>query len=387
MSDADRVSLAYVEETTYGEVPSGPPDLTEIRFTSESLVQNANAVVSRQIRDDRQVKTARRTGISVSGTIEAELSYGDFDDFLLAALMAASWVSAVTVGPAITISASSVDNSFNDSGNGFGSLVANQWIKVTGFTETANNGYFKIVSQTAAKIVVSGGTLTTESAGDSVTIKQGLYAVNGTTKTSFAIEKHYTDLTTFFEVFTGLMVDSLSYRKTPQEIISLSVSFIGQEKEKNAATVGDGANTAASDNEVFNATDDVVKILEGGSSLDVAGADFTLANNLRARLNCRDVGPSSIGTGKCLVSGTFQKYLEDATLVSKFLDETASSLAIVLEDPDGNGLVIDFPRIYYHASADTVTGESSDVMVNMEFTAYMHETEDVTVRIAKFPAA
>jgi hypothetical protein len=78
--------------------------------------------------------------------------------------MATAWSSAVTIGPLATLSAASADNSFNDSANGLAGLVVNQWIRVSGFTTAANNGYFKIVSVTAAKVVVKGGTLVVETA-------------------------------------------------------------------------------------------------------------------------------------------------------------------------------------------------------------------------------
>lgn len=71
---------------------------------------------------------------------------------------------------ATTISAAASDNSFNDSASGFSGMAIGQYIPVTGFTEAANNGLFKIESITSSKIVVSGGTLVDEAAGDSVEI-------------------------------------------------------------------------------------------------------------------------------------------------------------------------------------------------------------------------
>lgn len=68
-----------------------------------------------------------------------------------------------------TIAASDTDDSFNDSGSGFPLLLAGDRIVVAGFTESANNGTFTVVSRTAAKVVIDG-SLTTEVAGDDVTI-------------------------------------------------------------------------------------------------------------------------------------------------------------------------------------------------------------------------
>lgn len=72
---------------------------------------------------------------------------------------------------ATTISAANGDSSFNDSGSGFPALVkAGDIAEVSGFVATANNARWSVVSATTAKIVVLG-TLTTEAAAASVTVK------------------------------------------------------------------------------------------------------------------------------------------------------------------------------------------------------------------------
>lgn len=74
-----------------------------------------------------------------------------------------------------TISASSTDNSLNDSGNGFltAGFQVGDVLTIAGFTgATANNtvGEAVVVSVTEAKMVLSGVTLTTDEAAETVTI-------------------------------------------------------------------------------------------------------------------------------------------------------------------------------------------------------------------------
>jgi hypothetical protein len=90
------------------------------------------------------------------------------------------WVATYTAGyllpddnySAITISVDDTDDSFNDSASAFPLLGAQDRIKVSGFSDAANNGTFTVVSRTAAKVVVSE-SLTTEAAGDQVTMDVG----------------------------------------------------------------------------------------------------------------------------------------------------------------------------------------------------------------------
>ena len=198
MSDSDRVNLAYSEEVTFGTVAAIA--LKTLRFTSESLKQETDTASSAEITDDRQVPDVIRTNVNAGGDINFELSYSAYDDFMEASLQSSDFTSSASL-TATTLQASAGDNSFNDSASGFGSYVANQWISVTGYSTAANNGFFKITTQTSGKLIVTGGTLVTEAAGPSVVIVMGPQIVNGTEQRSFSIEKENKDLSNIYWLF------------------------------------------------------------------------------------------------------------------------------------------------------------------------------------------
>jgi len=62
-------------------------------------------------------------------------------------------------------------------------------------------------------------------------------------------------------------------------------------------------------------------------------------------------------------------------------------LAVSLQDPAGNGYIIDLPAVKYTAGQRVAGGPDDDVMVPLSWSAYAHATEDVTIRIARFPVA
>ncbi len=384
MSDTDRVQLSFIAEDTFGELKTGS-NLQILRFTSESLKQEMESRQSAEIRSDRQVTDVKRTRVRANGDISFELSYEAQDDFLNAALMSSDWSTPVTVGPATTISASDSDNSFNDSGNGFGSIVANQWVKTSGFSNAANNGYFKVVSAAAGKIVVSGGTLTTESAGQSVTIVMGAQIVNGTTCPSFNIERQYTDLSNTFAILTGMCVNQFSLNFAAGELITGSFSFLGSSEQSASASSGSGYD-AAPTNEIMASPDEGNEILENQAAYAITSFSMQLMNNLRDKMVVGSENILSIGTGKINLSGTVQAYFESSTAMDKFLNQTASSLAIALEDSDGNAYVIDMPQVKYTSGQRPAMGENQDVIADLGFTAYMDASEGITIRIAKFAA-
>lgn len=81
----------------------------------------------------------------------------------------AGWLTPADDLAGTTFSAAAIDNSFNDSASGFPLLRPGDRLVVAGFTTTANNGTFTVVSRTAAKVVISEDVLTDEIAGDAVT--------------------------------------------------------------------------------------------------------------------------------------------------------------------------------------------------------------------------
>ncbi len=383
MSDSDRVNLAYSEEVAFGTVAAIA--LKTLRFTSESLKQETDTASSAEITDDRQVPDVIRTNVNAGGDINFELSYSAYDDFMEASLQSADFTSSASL-TATTIQASAGDNSFNDSASGFGSYVANQWISVTGFATAANNGFFKITTQTSGKLIVTGGTLVTEAAGPSVVIVMGPQIVNGTEQRSFSIEKENKDLSNIFALYTGMTIGSFSMTIEIESFITGNFTFLGVKEESKSSTAGTGGPTAAPTFSVMNTIDNVDKTLEGLASLSITGLAFTQSNNLRGRSVVGTLGADSIGAGVNDITGTLTTYFTDATLIDKYLNFTATSVAVVVQDVDDNAYVIEFPRIKYTDGARLTTGQNADVFAELPFTAYKHDTELITMRIARFTA-
>jgi len=386
VTDANLVQLAFITEgAAYGTTIAGS-NLKKLRHTGEGLKQDTSVDQSKEIRTDRQVADIVRTSIGASGSMNLELSYDAYDEFLLAALMAASWSSPVTIGPITTVSAAATDNSFNDSGSGFATLVVNQWVKVAGFTTLGNNGYCKILTKTSSKITVSGLTLVDEAAGDTVTIKMGAMATNGVTKTSFNVERKYTELTNTLALFRGCMLNEFNLTGELKAMVTGNFGILGANEISLAASAGTGYTEAAT-NGVMNCVDNVLQVLEGGASGSaVLGFSLALNNNLRQREKIGTLGAFSIGTGKCNISGTLRIYFESSTIFDKYLNFTATGFASVFQDVAGNGYVFEVPRIKLTAAERPAAGENQDIIVPFSWQGAIHPTELITVRVTKFAA-
>lgn len=382
MSDTTRVQLAYIKETTFNTKKTGSA-LQIIRKLSEDLALQSESHVSGEMNSDRQTSGIRRVRFSTAGPVNFEFSYGTYDDWLASAIQDSAWASAVTV-TASTISASSVDNSFSDSGSGFGSLVANQWIYASGFTNAANNGFFKIATKAAGKITVTGGTLVTESAGSSRTITMGGYIENGTTLDTYNLERTYADLSSELALFLGQAINRMSLSVPLTGAVTGAFDFIGA-SESSITSSGGSGYTAATTSRPFTSLD-VTNLLENAAAMQIRSFQFSLDNQLHQRLIAGPSGVLSIGSGPIKIEGSIEAYYASKTLYEKYVNETASSLALCLTDPDGNRYVIEFPRVAY-SSANRSSAQNPDVMTKLNFAAYKHPTELVTVRVARFPVA
>lgn len=82
---ASTTRLAAVAETAWAVTPATPA-FKNLRIVSESLSAEKQTTTSNELRPDRNVSDVIQTSRAASGSIEAEMSYGSFDDLIESAL-------------------------------------------------------------------------------------------------------------------------------------------------------------------------------------------------------------------------------------------------------------------------------------------------------------
>jgi len=388
MSDANRVQLAYVEETTFGEKEK-TSNLQILRYNSESLKQDMNTTVSEELRHDRQISDIARIGLSASGGIDFELSYNSHDDFLKAALLDDSgWSGGAIIDAEITISAANSDNSLNDSASKFvaNGFKANRWIYVSGFDSSACNGFFKISSVATGKLVLANGTLVDESAGKAINIQQGAQITNGTTLISYNIEKDFKDLTNVMSLLKGMSINTMSLEVPADGIIKGNFGFMGSAEEPLQESAGTGYNNETT-TIIMTGANHVTDFLENLSDTAILSLSLNLNNNLRQRLQVGKLGVASMGSGSIEITGSVSIHLANATLFNKYLDQDVTSIVIAVRDVAGNGYIIELPSVKIVDGTRAAGGLNTDVIGEFEFRAYMDATERISIRIARFSAS
>lgn len=400
MADSSSVQLYFVEETTWGEIPAGPPTLNEFRFTNESLNQTTDTQISEEIRSDRQVSDIIRVAVSASGEVGLELSYGSHDPLLAGALYD-DWSTPVTFTDTVVFSNLSPEagqmalGSPIPSPNPLLNVVVGQFLRISETTlSPTNTGFYKVTAVDAVN-----GTITFDrifpNTGSAAATVYGEFIRNSTTRKSFTLEKWYSDIvvttdspnTGVYQYFTGMRVGSVSLTIAPGAIINGSFTFEGKQAFSSGVTVGDGSPVAVSANDVMNAVDNITEIrINGQESTQClfTSVEFTVENNLRAQPCIGSLANSGIGLGRTNVSGTIEAYLINREFFDRYLNfETVSmSFRAVL---GGNSYVFDFPAIKFTTGEASTPGNDQDVLAVVEFQAKRDPVSGFMVAINRFP--
>lgn len=382
MSDANRVQLSYVTESTYGTHPGGT--LQILRMTGESLAPDVNYIASNELRSDRQRGDYVLNDYAASGTINGELSYSTYSDFFLQAFQASAWGSPVIVAEDDTaVAAVTSGNKFTHATGWDNNPTVGTWIKVSGFATAANNGHFKVVSRTSTEIVVSGGTLVDESAGPSVDVTQGGFIANGTTQKSMSIERYYGDLSSEYVNYLGCVIDTMALSLNEDGIITINWGILAKSEASASSSSGSGYG-AATTNPVMNSITNVLAIQENLTSYGVKTFTLNLSNNLRKRKQIATLGSVSIGAGTVDVTGNITSYYTSKAIVDKLLGDTVSNIVLILQDSANSSYVFDIPQIKYTRGRRVGGGINTDVLQEMEWAGYRDATELVTIKLFRF---
>ncbi len=389
-ASANRAQLYCIAETSWGVTPdNGTTDrLTPIRFTGESLGFNLRHESSREVRDDRQVTNLIRTGAEAGGEIRVELSHGAHDALIAGALWS-DWSAPLAITGETDIAAQATGNKLASVTAGrFATVAVGQWLRVGGFAQAANNGFFQVAAKNGAatELTLTGGTLVNEAAGPAVTLK-GCVLRNGVLARSFTIEKKFADIGQFI-AFTGMRVDRCGLQIAAQEVIAGSFTFQGKAAAIAAASAVTTTPLDAVAGQVVSAVGNVSAIRQGGqpSPLFFRSLGIDIANNLRALNAVGTLGSVGIGVGACDVTGRLSAYFEDDALYRDYLDGVETSLSLRIEDGQGNAYVVTLPRLKFESGQVLAEGPNQDVMAELGWRALRDPALGCTIQIDRFAA-
>ena len=383
MGEGSRRQLTYIAEVTPGTSPASGYALLRnlggggINVTKQTLVSN-------EYRSDRAISSIRHGNKAPALDIPFELSYTSFDTALEAALFGA-WTVAYALS-SLTCTVDATAKTFTVAAADFvtSGVAVGDKIVTTGFAAAGNNGTFTVSAVAATIITCATATGLVNVTGDTdVAITTTRYYLKqGTTAKYLSIEEGFTDIAQY-QVMAGSLCNTMSLNVAPNAMVTGSFSFLGLSTTAFSGTSIDATPDAAPTTQPFDSF--TGSITEGGAAIaTVTGLTLNLQNGLEHYFALFDVDPYKIGTGRANLTGSVSLYFEDATMINKFLNETASALIFSLTDLAGNVLTCTIPAIKYTGGTKSMT--ENNVIVDLPFQAYYDSTQATAIRFDRNPA-
>lgn len=380
--------ISVIKEVVWGVTPTG--QFKGLNFTSEDLKYEIENKESNNVRPDRQTSDLIQTGAGAVGGIETEMQAGNLDYILPGALWSNSdWLAAPTVSGttdfAVELSAGAGGIITFDAGVDLSNVETGHYFYLSGPTETANTGIFKVKGISGQDIQVTA-PLAAELAVSGVVWK-GDTIRNGTTATPFSMERANNDVSKF-NVFSGMTTGVLEGNIESEEIITINVSFVGKEDAPASATASTPAATALSLNPIMSAAANVGGVYIDDtllSACEVQKLDFSFDNKTEGKKAVSTLGNCRV-TGKSIaVGGSLILYFEDHVQYLIYKAGTSFSMDATFFDYLGNMYVISWDKCKYDAAATNTTGKDDDVLFESTWKA-MVGPNGYTMQITKIEA-
>lgn len=375
LQDAVTVTLASKVESSFG-VPAGTSGAQFLRRVQSTLAAQKDSFQSNEARTDQQVITMRHGARRVAGGIEGELSLGSYDHFI-EAVMRGTWTAGASKSNSdfTSVAADNAGSKFTvaDSSWVAQGFKVGDVIRFVNLSEAANNNKnFRIIELDDDEAIVSPAP-TDMSADTAFTVSVvGSKLINGTQKRSFTLEQSMPDID-ISEQFFGCRITGMGLGVQPTGVATVSFDVMG----KNAVIL-EGTDSPYFTTPTVETTTDGLTGLEGGLFID--GSEVAIVTGLDLQINLNPSAQPVIGSplvpqifyGRTVVTGNLSAFLENASLINAFLNESVTELMLSLEtadDPAGF-LALTMRRMKFTAANKTI-GSEGGVIVQMPFQALL----------------
>jgi hypothetical protein len=196
----------------------------------------------------------------------------------------------------------------------------------------------------------------------------------GVTPKYMTFERQFTDITKY-RVFRGCVVDKLSLSIKPNSMITGTFSLIGIDNVNNNTPL-DASPTASQTNSPLDSFTGT--LTEGGVAIaTVTGIDLTLNNGVTPALVVGSTKAAALVPQRIDLTGSIDAYFPDLTLLNKFINETESSLSIVLGNGATKSYTLLIPRIKFTGGETPLSGEGP-IVLKMPFQALLDSSSTNT---------
>jgi hypothetical protein len=207
----------------------------------------------------------------------------------------------------------------------------------------------------------------------------------GTERRSFTLERKFGDLATpEYHRHVGCEFNTLALSVAPNQMSTATFTIVGKDISVNTSEVASSTYEDDIGNTPFDSF--TGSITEGGSPIAIVTAiDMTIENGIEPLFSVGSDTTNRPSIGKSRVTGSLTTYFESKALYEKFINETESSIELLLQDLDGNQYTFTLPRVKYNSGQPDVSGEGA-VTISMDFVALFDPTLESQLIIERLTA-
>lgn len=392
LASTSRVQVSYIKETNFGETPVAG-NAKKLRITGESLQYNLTKESSAEINAYRASTSMIATGAEASGSLNAEMQFGEFDD-LFSGTLQNPWTAFGTNGVGAPfdagISATKITASAATTGTSiFTNLKAGQWFVLDAGTTSLNTNKLFRVSKTVAPT----DTVITLDPGTPGTVEAGLLGVklkasrltNGITQPSYTIERASTDTGEFF-AYRGMTPSSLSLSISSGALSTMEFAFMGRDAVAGSTTTLPGTTVESKGYNIMSGVSGTSCALWAkGAPLAgtfVNSISLSYDNTLRAQSAICSLGSIGIGSGTITATADLEVYFASGrTFYDEFLKNEDIEISFTAFDTEGNGYIFTMPKANISSYTLNAGSRDADLMASISFTALLDMKQtDVNLR-------
>lgn len=381
LASSSLVQVRYIKESVFGTTPvAGNPK--NLRITGESLSFSLSKSSSEEINAYRAVTSMIATSAEASGSLNAEMQFGEYDD-LMAGVLQSTWGAFGTNGLGVafsaTLTSTTITASVATTGTSlFTLLKAGQWFTLDG-TGTANDGKMfrvsKVTPPTSTVITLDTGTPATVGGPYAATVLKVSRLSNGTTQPSYTIERASTDTGEFF-AFRGMTPSSLKLSISSGSLSTMEFAFMGRDAVAANATTLPGVPVASQAFPIMSGVSGTACALWAkGAPLAgtfVNSISLSYDNTLRAQSAICSLGSIGIGSGTINVTADLEVYFASGrAFYDEFLSNANMEIAFTAFDTQGNGYIFTLPQANISSYSLNAGGKDQDLMASISVTGLL----------------
>ncbi len=353
-----QTSHYYVEEVDCGVTPPSPA-WKPLRFTSGNQQLTKDSLQSAELDGSRNVADLRLGSNQTAGDISIELSITSYDDLIEAAL-GGTWAAGAS-GVGLDIDVVALAKTFTRAAGDFvadGVEVGNL-IQFDGLTGDNANPF--IVTTVTATVVTCANAegLADESSATTDYATGDSLEVGGNRKT-FSVLTIFADADSGAgenHITKGVEMAGYSFDVAVNALVTGTLSTIGRTYEPDVALPAGSTFPAVAKTEPYASVDG--RIIENDLLIGyVTSTTLTLDNAASAQFEIGSNDTSFIEIGRANNTLSLATFFEDSSLLSKFINETETSIVVVLAGTSG-AMSFTYPRVVYTTGTPDVAGEGS----------------------------